>query len=173
MPRRQEENDEDDEEFSYGTLNARAARQRRPPWENTPTRSPHAAPRRMVRGLHRECSDCRIHFLLTRSRLTTIGRCKAAHAIARNGSTRKPRRRSRSGAAICALEQWRSPLRMPSREKKRVRDISPTNVKTLHANERAVGKVQPRPFSRAGNSTRINAFVNTLGRRNQAKRDAR
>jgi hypothetical protein len=79
----------------------------------------------------------------------------------------------RSGAVICATANWDSPFRMPSREKKRGRDISPANVKTLHANERVPLKGQPRPFSRAGNSTRINAFVNTLGRRNQAKRDAR
>jgi|GEM_PF-4425404 hypothetical protein len=62
---------------------------------------------------------------------------------------------------------------MPHREDKTRRDVGPThrNVETKH--NAVPGKLRQRTVYRAGHDTRINAFVTSLGRRNQAKRDAR
>jgi hypothetical protein len=62
---------------------------------------------------------------------------------------------------------------MPSREKKTVRAVDPARDQPAQKHESAVEKYRQKAVHRAGHDTRINAFVTSLGRRNQAKRDAR
>lgn len=62
---------------------------------------------------------------------------------------------------------------MPSRENKTNRAVNPAERKAQQKQEAAFGKYQQKVVYRAGHDTRINAFVNSLGRRSQAKRDAR
>jgi hypothetical protein len=60
---------------------------------------------------------------------------------------------------------------MPAREKKSTRSTFTAEEKNAHLVQRAFGKTtRHRP---PGNGTRINAFVVSQGKRNQAKRDAR
>ena len=68
---------------------------------------------------------------------------------------------------------WRQWCGMPSRENKTNRAVNPAERKAQQKPEAAFGKYQQKVVYRAGHDTRINAFVNSLGRRSQAKRDAR
>jgi len=62
---------------------------------------------------------------------------------------------------------------MPSRENKNSREVDPTQRNPVQKPGAAFGKYRAKAVYRAGHDTRINAFVTSLGRRNQAKRDAR
>lgn len=62
---------------------------------------------------------------------------------------------------------------MPRRENKPLRKVDPQKRQTTHGIGETYGRRRPNPPYRAGHDTRINAFVNSLGRRSQAKRDAR
>ena len=62
---------------------------------------------------------------------------------------------------------------MPAREKKSIRNAPTTEQKNSHEVERAFGKAPGNRSFSPGNSTRINAFVSSQAKRNQAKRDAR
>jgi hypothetical protein len=62
---------------------------------------------------------------------------------------------------------------MPQRENKTRRDVDPTHRSGETKHNALLGKLRQRTVYRAGHDTRINAFVTSLGRRNQAKRDAR
>lgn len=61
---------------------------------------------------------------------------------------------------------------MPARPKQPGRKVDPGSRKPTQG-EALHGQHRPQHVYRAGHDTRINAFVNSLGRRNQAKRDAR
>ena len=63
---------------------------------------------------------------------------------------------------------------MPNRENKTARAVNPSQRGNTTQKQAAdFGKYPQKAVYRAGHDTRINAFVTSLGRRNQAKRDAR
>jgi hypothetical protein len=78
------------------------------------------------------------------------------------------------GQPICACGNQRSLAGMPSRDNKPRREVR--SADPSRRDERPgqpINKVQGQRLSPARTHTRINAFITSMGRRNQAKRDAR